>query len=53
MADDSVKITIAKVLHNAGLRNKSNIEVLNYIERMMKKHNHSSLITSENNYSRK
>jgi rubredoxin len=50
MADNSVNISISKVMRNAGLTTgRSNREVLNYIEEMVKEHNHGNVIIIENN----
>ncbi|MBU3114588.1 TnsD family Tn7-like transposition protein [Clostridium lacusfryxellense] len=50
MADNSIKITIAKVLRNSGITTgRANQEVLNYIEKMLKEHNHGNVIIIENN----
>ncbi|HAR84951.1 MAG TPA: hypothetical protein DCR69_04410 [Clostridium sp.] len=49
MADNSVSMTIAKIMRNAGLGSRANQEVLNYIEEKVIEHNHGNVIIIENN----
>ncbi|MBU3216860.1 TnsD family transposase [Clostridium estertheticum] len=49
MADNSIPITISKVLRNAGLGIRTKQEVLNYIEEMVEQHNHGNVIIIEKN----
>ncbi|HEY8891406.1 MAG TPA: hypothetical protein VIM70_14250 [Clostridium sp.] len=49
MADNSVPITISKVLRNAGLGLRTKQEVLNYIEETVKVYDNGNVIIIENN----
>jgi predicted nuclease of predicted toxin-antitoxin system len=50
MADNSVAITVAKVLRNAGITTQRvNHEVLSYIKKMINEYNHGNIIIIENN----
>lgn len=44
MADNSAKITIAKVLRNVGLRNTTNQEVLDYVDKIVTEYYNDNLI---------
>jgi hypothetical protein len=49
MTDNSFNITLAKVLRNSGLSSqRTNREVINYIEERVKEHNHGKIIIIEN-----
>jgi len=50
MADNSVKITLVQVLRNSNLGTRANTkqQILNYVEEMVKEHNHGNIIIEDN-----
>jgi len=52
MADNSVKITLVQVLRNSNLGTRANTkqQILNYVEEMVKEHNHGNIIIEDDDY---